>query len=72
MKKNDKMINIINKYLGLKGLLTALPMICIVAYYKYYFNNEFEILASLGILFCITSMTLHYELKKGKTEKMVH
>ena len=60
------MISIINKYIGLIGFLVALPMICIAAYYKYYCNNEFEILGSLAIVLWITTMTLQYELNKEK------
>ena len=59
-------MNIIKKYTGLIGFLIALPLICIAAYYKYYCNNEFEILGTLGILLWITTMALQYELNKIK------
>jgi len=59
-------MNIINKYTGLIGFLLALPLIFIAAYYKYYCNNEFEILATLGIMLWITSMAIQYELNKEK------
>ena len=57
-------MNIIKKYTGLIGFLLALPLIFIAAYYKYYCNNEFEILATLGIMLWITSMAIQYELNK--------
>jgi len=59
-------MNIIKKYTGLIGFLLALPLIFIAAYYKYYCNNEFEILATLGIMLWITSMAIQYELNKEK------
>ena len=59
-------MNIIKKYTGLIGFLIALPLIFIAAYYKYYCNNEFEILATLGIMLWITSMAIQYELNKEK------
>ena len=62
-------MNIIKKYTGLIGFLIALPLICIAAYYKYYCNNEFEILATLGIILWLTSMALQYELNKEKQKK---
>ena len=62
-------MNIIKKYTGLIGFLIALPLICIAAYYKYYCNNEFEILATLGIILWLTSMALQYELDKEKQKK---
>ena len=60
------MKNIIKKYIGIIGFLIALPLIFIAAYYKYYCNNEFEILATLGIILWLTSMALQYELNKEK------
>ena len=59
-------MNIIKKYTGLIGFFIALPLICIAAYYKYYCNNEFEILGTLGIMLWITSMAIQYELNKKK------
>ena len=59
-------MNIIKKYTGLIGFLIALPLIFIAAYYKYYCNNEFEKLASLGIILWLTTMALQYELNKEK------
>ena len=59
-------MNIIKKYTGLIGFLIALPLIFIAAYYKYYCNNEFEILGTLGIILWLTSMALQYELNKEK------
>ena len=59
-------MNIIKKYTGLIGFLIALPLIFIAAYYKYYCNNEFEILGTLGISLWITTMALQYELNKIK------
>ena len=57
-------MNIVKKYTGLIGFLFAVPFICFAAYYKYYHNNEYEILGSLAILLWITTMTLQYELNK--------
>ena len=59
-------MNIIKKYTGLIGFLIALCLISIAAYYKYYCNNEFEILGTLGIMLWLTSMALQYELNKEK------
>ena len=59
-------MNIIKKYIGLIGFLIALPLISIAAYYKYYCNNEFEILGTLGIMLWFSSMALQYELNKEK------
>lgn len=63
-------MNIIKKYIGLIGFLTALPMICIAAYYKYCCNNEFETLGDLGIILWITTMSLGYELNKAKPRNL--
>ena len=59
-------MNIIKKYTGIIGFLIALPLISIASYYKYYCNNEFEILGTLGIMLWLTSMALQYELDKEK------
>ena len=59
-------MNLIKKYTGLIGFLIALPLISIAAYYKFYCNNEFEILGSIGIILWLTTMTLQYELNKEK------
>lgn len=59
-------MNIIKKYTGLIGFLIALPLIFIAAYYKYYCNNELEILGNLGIILWLTSIALQYELNKEK------
>ena len=59
-------MNIIKTYTGLIGFLIALPLIFIAAYYKYYCNNEFEILGTLGIMLWLTTMALQYELNKEK------
>ena len=60
------MKEIIKKYIGVIGVLIAFPLIGIAVYYKYYFNNEFEVLAILAIILWITTTTLEYELKKEK------
>ena len=60
------MKNMIKKYIGIIGFLIALPLICISGYYKYYNNNELEMLADLAIILWITTMTLGYELNKEK------
>ena len=60
------MKEIIKKYIGVIGVLIAFPLIGIAAYYKYYFNNEFEVLAILGIILWITTTTLEYLLEKEK------
>ena len=59
-------MNIIKKYTGLIGFIIALPLIFVAAYYKYYCNNQFEILASIGIILWLTTMALQYELNKEK------
>ena len=59
-------MNIIKKYTGIIGFLIALPLISIASYYKYYCNNEFEMLGTLGIMLWITSMAIQYELNKVK------
>ena len=59
-------MSIIKKHTGLIGFLIALPLISIASYYKYYCNNEFEILGTLGIILWLTSMALQYELNKEK------
>tara|TARA_B100000963_G_scaffold227020_1_gene198024 strand:+ start:1000 stop:1248 length:249 start_codon:yes stop_codon:yes gene_type:complete len=61
-------MNLIKKYTGLIGFLIAFPLICIAAYYKFYCNNEFEILGILGIILWLTTITLQYELNKEKTK----
>ena len=61
-------MNLIKKYTGLIGFLIAFPLISIAAYYKFYCNNEFETLGSLGIILWLTTMTLQYELNKKKTK----
>jgi hypothetical protein len=43
-------MNIIKTYTGLIGFLTALPLISISSYYKYYCKNEFEKIGALGIM----------------------
>ena len=60
------MKEIIKKYIGVIGVLIAFPLIGISVYYKYYFNNEFEVLAILGIILWITTTTLEYLLEKEK------
>ena len=60
------MKEIIKKYIGVIGVLIAFPLIGIAVYYKYYFNNEFEVLAILGIILWITTTTLEYVLEKEK------
>ena len=60
------MKEIIKKYIGVIGVLIAFPLIGIATYYKYYFNNEFEVLAILGIILWITTTTLEYLLEKEK------
>jgi hypothetical protein len=60
------MKEIIKKYIGVIGVLIAFPLIGIAVYYKYYFNNEFEVLAILGIILWITTTTLEYLLEKEK------
>jgi len=59
-------MNIIKKYTGIIGFLIALPLISIASYYKFYCNNEFETLGTLGIMLWITSMAIQYELNKEK------
>ena len=59
-------MNIIKKYTGIIGFLIALPLISIASYYKFYCNNEFETLGTLGIMLWITSMAIQYELNKVK------
>ena len=61
-------MNFIKKYAGLIGFLIAFPLIIIAAYYKFYYNNEFEILGSIGIILWLSTMTLQYELNKEKTK----
>jgi hypothetical protein len=63
------MKEIIKKYIGVIGVLIAFPLIGIAVYYKYYFNNEFEVLAILAIILWITTTTLEYELEKEKPKK---
>ena len=60
------MKEIIKKYIGVIGVLIAFPLIGIAVYYKYYFNNEFEVLGILGIILWITTTTLEYLLEKEK------
>jgi hypothetical protein len=60
------MKEIIKKYIGVIGVLIAFPLMGIAVYYKYYFNNEFEVLAILAIILWITTSTLEYELQKEK------
>ena len=60
------MKEIIKKHIGVIGVLIAFPLIGVAAYYKYYFNNEFEVLAILGIILWITTTTLEYLLEKEK------
>jgi len=62
-------MNLIKKYTGLIGFLIAFPLISVAAYYKFYCNNEFEILGSIGIILWLTTMTLQYELNKEKKKK---
>ena len=62
-------MNLLKKYTGLIGFLIAFPLISIAAYYKFYCNNEFEILGSIGTILWLTTMTLQYELNKEKTKK---
>ena len=62
-------MNIIKKYTGLIGFIIAFPLIFIAAYYKYYYNNEYELLGYLAIFLWITSMTLQHELNKKKPKK---
>ena len=63
------MKEIIKKHIGVIGVLIAFPLIGIAVYYKYYFNNEFEVLAILAIILWITTTTLEYELEKEKPKK---
>ena len=60
------MKEIIKKYIGVIGVLIAFPLIGIAAYYKYYFNNEFEVLGTLAIILWVTTTILEYELNKKK------
>ncbi len=62
-------MNIIKKYTGLIGFIIALPLIFFAVYYKYYYNNEYELLGYLAIFLWITTMTLQYELNKVKPTK---
>ena len=62
-------MNIIKKHIGLIGFLISLPLICIAVYYKYYCNNEFEILGTLGIILWIISIILQYEINKKNHSK---
>ena len=59
-------MNTIKKYTGIIGFLIALPLISIASYYKFYCNNEFETLGTLGIMLWFSSMALQYELNKEK------
>ncbi|MDB4152522.1 hypothetical protein N9605_02995 [Flavobacteriaceae bacterium] len=65
------MKEIIKKYIGVIGVLIAFPLIGIAVYYKYYFNNEFEVLAILGIILWITTTTLEYLLEKEKPKNWI-
>ena len=58
------MKEIIKIYIGVIGVLIAFPLTGIAVYYKYYFNNEFEVLAILAIILWITTSTLEYGLQK--------
>ena len=60
------MKEIIKKYIGVIGVLIAFPLIGIAVYYKYYFNNEFEVLGTLAIILWVTTTILEYELNKKK------
>jgi len=62
------MKEIIKIYIGVIGVLIAFPLTGIAVYYKYYFNNEFEVLAILAIILWITTSTLEYELQKEKSK----
>ena len=57
-------MNIIKKYTGIICFLIALLLISIASYYKYYCNNEFEMLGTLGIMLWMSSMAVQYELNK--------
>ncbi len=59
-------MDIIKKYTGLIGFIIAFPLIFFAAYYKYYYNNEYELLGYLAIFLWITTMTLQFELNKEK------
>ncbi|MDC3105267.1 hypothetical protein OA521_02905 [bacterium] len=57
-------MKIIKTYTGLICFIIAFPFIFLVAYYKCYYNKEYELLGYLEIFLWITSMTNQYELNK--------
>ena len=54
----------ITKYIGIVGFIIALVGTSISAYYKFYLNNEFEIIGIISFLFWVSTMTIGNELNK--------
>ena len=59
----------ITKYIGIVGFIIALVGTSISAYYKFYLNNEFEIIGIISFLFWVSTMTISNELNKRNPKK---
>ena len=59
----------ITKYIGIVGFIIALVGTSISAYYKFYLNNEFEIIGIISFLFWVSTMAIGNELNKKKPKK---
>ena len=59
----------ITKYIGIVGFIIALVGTLISAYYKFYLNNEFEIIGIISFLFWVSTMTISNELNKKNPKK---
>jgi len=59
----------ITKYIGIVGFIIALVGTSISAYYKFYLNDEFEIIGIISFLFWVSTMTISNELNKRNPKK---
>ena len=63
------MKDLIKKYIGITGFIVALISVLISAYYKFYRNNELELVGEFSLLLLISTMTISNELNKSKPKQ---
>ena len=63
------MKDLIKKYIGIAGFIVALIGILTSAYYKFYQNNELDLVGEFSLLLLVSTMTISNELNKSNPKQ---
>jgi len=63
------MKNLIENYIGIVGFIVALIGILISTYYKFYQNNELNLVGEFSLLLWVSTMTISNELNKSNPKQ---